>query len=92
MRCADPLTRQHTGQASVSRVPYLISALIAAAGAVVLFIVLLRLAGTARRLSSTVHGCRAHLADRVALLAGRIATLRGELDRRRVGSRSAPAA
>lgn len=72
--------------------PYLISALIAAAGAVVLLTVLLRLAGTARQLNSTVHRCRAHLADRIGLLAGRIAELRVELDRRRVGSRSAPAA
>ncbi|MGH3671402.1 MAG: hypothetical protein ACRDSH_12320 [Pseudonocardiaceae bacterium] len=72
--------------------PYLISALIAAAGAVVLLTVLVRLAGTARRLSSTVHGFRTHLADRTTLLNGRIATLRVELNRRRAGSRSAPAA
>ena len=72
--------------------PYLISALMAAAGAVVLLTVLLRLSGIARRSTSTVHGCRAHLADRIALLAGPIAALRVKLDRRRAGSRSAPAA
>jgi hypothetical protein len=64
-------------------VPYLISVLAAAAGIVVLLTLLLRLAGSARQLTGTVHRGRAHWADRTGLLVARIAALRVQLDRRR---------
>jgi hypothetical protein len=64
-------------------VSYLISVLLAAAAFVVLFLLLLRVAGPAGRLAGTVQRSRAHLADRTGLLAARIAALRVALDRRR---------
>jgi hypothetical protein len=64
-------------------VAYLISGALAAACVVVLFIMLRRLAGPARRLAEAVQRSRAHLADRTGLLAARIAALRVALDRRR---------
>ncbi|MGB8996710.1 MAG: bacteriophage holin [Pseudonocardiaceae bacterium] len=63
--------------------PYLISALLAAAGVVVLFRSLLRVAGPARRLAGAVQRSRADLADRTGLLATRVAALRVVLDQRR---------
>ncbi|MGH3981515.1 MAG: bacteriophage holin [Pseudonocardiaceae bacterium] len=63
--------------------PYLISALAAAVGAVVLLTLLMRLIGPARRLAGTARVSRAGLADRSGLLAARIAALRVELARRR---------
>ncbi|MGH3782071.1 MAG: bacteriophage holin [Pseudonocardiaceae bacterium] len=62
---------------------YLISVALVAACVVVLFLMLLRLAGPARRLTATVQRSRAHLADRTGLLAARLAALRMALDRRR---------
>jgi len=64
-------------------VVYLISVALAVACAVVLFMMLLRLAGPARRLAAAVQRSRAHLADRTGLLAARVAALRVALDRRR---------
>ncbi|HET9258386.1 MAG TPA: hypothetical protein VFO16_24755 [Pseudonocardiaceae bacterium] len=76
--------------------PYLISALIAATGLVVLSIMLVRLGGVTRRLADTVSQRRAHFADRTRTLATRIAALRvalGErLHRPAEDSRPAPAA
>lgn len=63
--------------------PYLISVLAAAAGGVVLLTLLVRLDGPARQLAGTVHRSRVHWADRIGLLAARIAALRVQLDRRR---------
>ena len=63
-------------------VPYLISALTAAASGVVLLALLVRLVGPARRLSGTARTSRAGLADRSGLLTARIMALRTELDRR----------
>jgi hypothetical protein len=65
------------------RVVYLISVALAAACVVVLFTMLLRLAGPARRLATTVQRSRAHIADRTGLLAARVGELRVALDRRR---------
>ncbi len=62
--------------------PYLISAL-AAAGGVVLVALLVRLAGSTRGLARTVRASRARLADRSGLLTARIAALRVELAQRR---------
>lgn len=64
-------------------VAYLISVLAVTAGVVVLFILLLRLAAPARRLTGTAQLSRTRFADRADLLAARIAALRAELDRRR---------
>lgn len=64
-------------------VPYLISVLAAAAGAVVLLTVLVRLGGPLRRLADTAGRSRAHFADRAAALAARIAALRVAVNRRR---------
>jgi hypothetical protein len=64
-------------------VPYLISALVAAAGAVVLLMLLTRLLGSARRLAGTARTSRAGFADRSGALTARIAALRVELARRR---------
>lgn len=63
--------------------PYLISALVAAAGAVVLLMLLIRLLGPARRLAEAARTSRTSFADRSRALTARIATLRGELARRR---------
>jgi hypothetical protein len=63
--------------------PYLISVLAVAAGAVVLLTLLGRLANSARRLAGTLRRSRGHFADRTELLTTRIAALRVELDRRR---------
>ncbi|MGH3834743.1 MAG: hypothetical protein ACRDSF_03420 [Pseudonocardiaceae bacterium] len=63
--------------------PYLISALVAGVGVVVLLTLLMRLIGTARRLAGTARISRAGLADRSDLLAARIATLRVKLAQRR---------
>lgn len=62
---------------------YLISALAAAAGVVVLIALLMRLAGHARGLTRTAQAGRARLADRSGLLTARIAALRVEIARRR---------
>ncbi|MBV9012905.1 MAG: hypothetical protein JO272_12805 [Pseudonocardiales bacterium] len=62
--------------------PYLISGLVGAAGAVVLLSVLVWLAGAARRLAGTVHCGRARWAEGTGLLATRIAALRVQLARR----------
>ena len=62
---------------------YLISALTAAAGVVVLIALLMRLAGLARGLARTARAGQARLADRSGLLTARIAALRVELARRR---------
>ncbi|MDQ3764960.1 MAG: hypothetical protein M3460_26645 [Actinomycetota bacterium] len=70
-------------QANVISVPYLISVLAAAAGVVVLLVLLLGLAGPMRRLARTVRRSRTQFADRTSLLAARIAALRVELSRRR---------
>ena len=64
-------------------VPYLISALAAAAGAVVLLTLLARLRGPVRRLATTARNSRARFADRSRALTARIAALRVELARRR---------
>ncbi len=61
----------------------LISALVAAAGAVVLLILLTRLLGPVRRLARTARNSRAGFADRSRELTARIAALRVELARRR---------
>lgn len=63
--------------------PYLISLLIVAAATVVLLVLLVRLGGSARRLSDTARLHRAYVADRSGLLSARIAGLKVELDRRR---------
>ena len=63
--------------------PYLISALAAAAGAVVLLTLLIRLLGPFRRLAEAVRISRAEFADRSRALTARIAALRAELARRR---------
>ena len=55
--------------------PYLISALAAAAGAVVLLMLLTRLLGPARRLAGTARLSRAGFADRSRALTARIARL-----------------
>ena len=79
-----------------SAVPYLISMLAAAAGVVVLLMVLVRLGRVARRLSDTVFFSRAQFADRTTVLAARVAALRAALSERRHrnadGSRPVPAA
>ncbi|MGH3884779.1 MAG: bacteriophage holin [Pseudonocardiaceae bacterium] len=62
---------------------YLISAVAAAAGVVVLIALLMRLAGAIRGLARTAHASQARLADRSGLLAARIAALRVEIARRR---------
>jgi hypothetical protein len=62
-------------------VPYLISALAAATGAVVLLTLLIRLRGPARRLARTARDSRARFADRSRALTARIAVLRVELAR-----------
>ncbi len=62
---------------------YLISGALAAAGAVVLLMILRALVAPARRLAATVQCSRAHLADRIGPLASRVAALRVALDRRR---------
>jgi hypothetical protein len=62
-------------------VPYLISALVAAAGAVVLLTLLTRLLGPARRLAGAARISRARFADRSRALTARIAALRMELAR-----------
>ncbi len=62
--------------------PYLISAL-AAVGGVVLVALLVRLVGSTRGLARTARASRARLADRSGLLIARIAALRVELARRR---------
>ncbi|HJT02577.1 MAG TPA: hypothetical protein VJ757_02965 [Pseudonocardiaceae bacterium] len=64
-------------------VPYLISVLAVAAGAVVLLMVLARLGGPLRRLADTARQSRAHFADRTAALAARIAALRVAMKQRR---------
>jgi hypothetical protein len=64
-------------------VPYLISALAAAAGAVVLLTLLIRLLGPFRRLAEAARISRAGFADRSRALTARIAVLRTELARRR---------
>jgi hypothetical protein len=64
-------------------VPYLISALVAAAGAVVLLTLLTRLLGPARRLAGTARSSRAGFADRSRALTARIAALRVQLAQRR---------
>ncbi|MDQ3904104.1 MAG: hypothetical protein M3300_01315 [Actinomycetota bacterium] len=63
--------------------PYLISVLVVAAGAVVLLTLLVRLGGPARRFAGTVGESRAHIADRTRALATRIRELRTALKRRR---------
>jgi hypothetical protein len=63
--------------------PYLVSVLMAAVGGGVLLVLLVRLAGPARRLAGAARTSRAGLADRSGLLAARIAALRVELDQRR---------
>lgn len=62
---------------------YLISALMAGAGVVVLLTLLTRLIGPARRLVGTTRASQVRLADRRGLLTARITALRVELDRRR---------
>jgi len=62
---------------------YLISSALAAAGVVVLLMILRALVAPARRLAATVQCSRAHLADRTGLLAAQVAALRVALDRRR---------
>jgi hypothetical protein len=71
-------------------VPYLISVLAVAAGVMVLLTLLVRLAGSARRLAGAVHRSRAHVADRTGPLAARIAALQGQLGVRSIDP--APAA
>jgi hypothetical protein len=77
-------------------VPYLISALAAATGVVLLSTVLVRLAGLVRRLLRTARRSRADWAERTGLLAARTAELRAALGRRHHrnedGSPAAPAA
>ncbi|MGH3936552.1 MAG: hypothetical protein ACRDS1_16500 [Pseudonocardiaceae bacterium] len=63
--------------------PYLISVLLAAAGAVVLGTLLLRLIGPVRRLAGTARGSRAGLTERSGQLADRISALRVKLVQRR---------
>ena len=76
--------------------PYLISALAAAAGVVVLIALLVRLAGSTRGLARTTRTSGARLADRRGLLTARIAALRVELAQRRrhdtAGTSAAPPA
>lgn len=73
--------------------PYLISMLMAAAGAVALITMLVRLRGSARRLADAARRSRAHVVDRSRALAARIAALRVAVNRRRHrdGDRSHPA-
>lgn len=63
--------------------PYLISALAAAVGVVVLIALLVRLAGPTRELARTARASGARLADRRGLLTARIAALRVQLAQRR---------
>lgn len=62
---------------------YLVSMLAVAAGAVVLFTLLLRLAVPARRLAGAVRLSGTRFANRTGILAARLVALRVELDRRR---------
>jgi len=77
-------------------VAYLISALAAAAGVVVLIALLVRLAGPTRELARIARASGARLADRSGLLTVRIAALRAELAQRRrhgtAGTSAAPPA
>lgn len=76
--------------------PYLISALAAAVGVVILLTVLVRLRGRVGRLSEQVRSGRDHLAYRTGTLAARFAALRVALNQRRRrngdGSHPVPAA
>lgn len=63
---------------------YLISALAAAAGVVMLIVLLIRLAGPTRGLVRTARASQARLVDRSGLLTARFAALRVELAQRRV--------
>ncbi|MGH3774375.1 MAG: bacteriophage holin [Pseudonocardiaceae bacterium] len=62
---------------------YLISALAAAAGVVVLIALLMRLAGPVRGLARTARAGQSRFTDRSGLLTARIAALRVALTRRR---------
>jgi hypothetical protein len=64
-------------------VPYLISALAVAAGAVVLMALLVRLACSTRGLARTTRSSGARLADRRGPLTARIAALQVELAKQR---------
>ncbi|MGH3977212.1 MAG: hypothetical protein ACRDS9_28450 [Pseudonocardiaceae bacterium] len=63
--------------------PYLISVLVIAAGAVVLCTLLMRLIGSVRRLAGTARISRSGFAERSGPLTIRIAALRVKLAQRR---------